>query len=187
LNRIRSAVKNLTGILNDFLSLERMDSGLMELYYQKIDMVEYIEDILDELSSIKKTGQSFTLKHNKLNPFVCDSKLLKNILINLMSNAIKYSKENSNIVIELSQNKLDLSIIIQDQGIGIPKAEQTHLFERFFRAKNAFNIQGTGLGLHIVHKYVTLLEGSINLESEEERGTKVTLTLPNGKEENISN
>ncbi len=186
LTRIRSAVKNLTEILNDFLSLERLDSGVMELFYQKIDLVNFMEEILDELSGIKKPGQNFTLKHAKINTFVCDSKLLKNVLINLISNAIKYSKENSNIIIEVTQHKSDISIKIQDQGIGIPKEEQAHLFERFFRAKNAFNIQGTGLGLHIVHKYVTLLEGSINLESEEGKGTTITVTLPNGKEENIS-
>ncbi|MFY0601410.1 MAG: PAS domain S-box protein [Cyclobacteriaceae bacterium] len=186
LNRIKSSVKNLTEILNDFLSLERIDSGAMNLNYQSITLVSFLEETINELGSIKKADQSLNFKHTDLKEFIGDAKLLKNILINLVSNAIKYSPENGEIIVTANQLKNSLLIEIQDHGIGIPKKEQTHLFERFFRAKNAFNIQGTGLGLHIVKKYVSIMNGHIKLESEEGKGTTIQIDIPNGKKENIS-
>lgn len=186
LNRIRSSVKNLTEILNDFLSLERIDSGAMEINSHEVDISEFFSEIIDELSAIKKPEQTFVFSHNKLKKLTVDSKLLKNVMFNLISNAIKYSPENSEILIDVNQASKNLTINIKDQGIGIPEKEQSHLFERFFRAKNAFNIQGTGLGLHIVEKYITIMGGTIELESKEGKGTTVTINIPHGKEENIS-
>ncbi len=185
LDRIKSSVKNLTEILNDFLSLEKLEAGIIEVVYQKIDIPDFIKRILGELNGIKKSGQTFTFKHEGSATFVSDTKLLKNIFINLLSNAIKYSSEDTEILIAITQNASELTIVIKDHGMGIPKEEQKDLFQRFFRAKNAFNIQGTGLGLHIVHKYVSLMSGQIFLDSEVEQGTTVTITLPNGTEENI--
>jgi PAS domain S-box-containing protein len=184
LERIKSSVKNLTEILNDFLSLEKLEAGVIEVFNQSIDVRDFVSHILEELNGIKKTGQTFSFKDENLSQFVSDTKLLKNILINLISNAIKYSPENREIIIALSQSSENLTIVVKDQGMGIPKEEQKDLFQRFFRAKNAFNIQGTGLGLHIVHKYVALMSGDINLESDLDKGTTITITLPNGKEEN---
>ena len=185
LERIKSSVKNLTEILNDFLSLEKLEAGAIDVVYRTIQIPNFIHGIIGELTGIKKHGQTIILKHEGECSFVSDTKLLKNILINLISNAIKYSDENKEILIDINENKDSLTIVIKDEGMGIPKEEQKDLFQRFFRAKNAFNIQGTGLGLHIVDKYVKLLSGQILLESEAEKGTIVTITLPNGKEENI--
>lgn len=187
LERIKSSVKNLTEILNDFLSLEKLEAGVIEVFQQQIDIPVFINSILEELNGIRKSGQIFTYKHQGTKTFICDNKLLKNILINLLSNAIKYSSEDQEILISITQTKSNLTIVIKDEGMGIPLEEQKDLFQRFFRAKNAFNIQGTGLGLHIVHKYVGLMEGEIFLESATEKGTTVTITLPNGKEKDIDN
>ncbi|MEP4534401.1 MAG: PAS domain-containing sensor histidine kinase [Cyclobacteriaceae bacterium] len=187
LNRIQSSVKNLTEILNDFLSLEKLDSGALEIFWQKISLDTFVNNTLDELSSIQKQGQEIKFSAKKLEEFVTDEKLLRNILINLTSNAIKYSPENTEIKIDANQDKSGLRIKVIDKGIGIPKQEQTHLFERFFRAKNAFNIQGTGLGLHIVKKYLTQLKGRIEVDSDQGKGTTITIFIPNGKEEDISN
>ena len=109
-------------------------------------------------------------------------KLLKNILYNLITNAIKYSPEEKNIDIRVNVEESIFEIEIQDQGIGIPEDEQAQLFERFFRAKNATNIQGTGLGLSIVKKYVELLKGSIAFTSEYGKGSIFRLTIPNIKQ-----
>lgn len=185
LDRIKSSVKNLTEILNDFLSLEKLEAGAIDVIYQAIDTPSFAEGIIGELTGIKKQGQTIHLKHEGNNCFNSDAKLLKNIFINLISNAIKYSEEGKAIYIDTKLTESNLTIVIKDEGMGIPKEEQKDLFQRFFRAKNAFNIQGTGLGLHIVHKYVSLLSGQILLESEAENGTTVTITLPNGTEEDI--
>jgi len=101
--------------------------------------------------------------------------------VNLMSNAIKFSPENSIISINTSIDNNTTMLKINDQEIGIPKTDQIHLFERFFRATNVTNIQGTGLGLHIVGRYVELLSGKIQYKSELEKGSTFTITLPSKK------
>ncbi|MBT4792453.1 MAG: ATP-binding protein, partial [Halobacteriovoraceae bacterium] len=104
--------------------------------------------------------------------------IVRNILYNLMSNAIKYSKEGGEIIFNSEILNSKLTILIQDFGIGIPETEQKQLFSRFFRAANASNIEGTGLGLHIVKKYLDILGGKITFESTENEGTKFILTIP---------
>jgi signal transduction histidine kinase len=103
---------------------------------------------------------------------------LKHVLINLISNAIKFSPENANITITCKVDNENTTIKITDQGMGIPVADQIHLFERFFRATNATNIQGTGLGLHIVGRYIEILNGTISYESELEKGSTFKIVLP---------
>jgi signal transduction histidine kinase len=98
--------------------------------------------------------------------------------LNLVSNAIKYSPENSTIQLRTDVRKKELVVEIQDQGIGIPKEDQKHLFERFFRAHNVTNVQGTGLGLNIVKRYLDLIGGRIDFSSTENVGTVFVVTLP---------
>jgi signal transduction histidine kinase len=107
-----------------------------------------------------------------------DKKLVKNIIINLVSNAIKFS--DAGAVIHLNSHvKPDLAVVsVRDEGIGISEEDQEHLFSSFFRGRNAINIQGTGLGLHIVKRYLDLLGGNIHLKSEIDKGTTITFTIP---------
>jgi signal transduction histidine kinase len=179
IERIKSAVTNLTGILNDFLSLSQLEEGKAQIKPVEFDLSEFCEDIADEMRSLAKQGQliKFEAKGTTSRIFI-DKQLLKNILINLISNAIKYSSEDKIISLktELADHELNLSV--QDQGIGIPEEEQIHLFSRFFRANNAGNIQGTGLGLNIVKKYVELLQGSITFTSEINKGSIFYVKIP---------
>lgn len=103
---------------------------------------------------------------------------MSNAIINLLSNASKYSYEAQDIRFVVRKQEDVFSINIIDEGIGIPLSEQKHLFERFFRAKNALNIHGTGLGLNITQKYIELMSGKINIHSVENKGTNVTLLFP---------
>ncbi len=107
-----------------------------------------------------------------------DKKLLKNIIINLTSNAIKFSGEGDAITLKsiLRDNKTD--IFITDKGIGISEEDKEHLFSSFYRGKNAMNIQGTGLGLHIVKRYLDLLDGTIDLQSKVDEGSTFKITIP---------
>jgi signal transduction histidine kinase len=102
-------------------------------------------------------------------------------LINLISNAVKFSPENSTIEITTESNEIGLALIVKDKGIGISKEDQEHLFERFFRGANATNIQGTGLGLHIVSRYIQLMNGSIQCMSTLEEGTTFIVEFPHKK------
>ena len=110
--------------------------------------------------------------------FMSDKKLIKNILINLVSNAIKFSDEGKTIHVNSTVREEVAVISVRDEGIGISKEDQAHLFSSFFRGKNALNIQGTGLGLHIVKRYLDLLDGDVNLKSELGKGTIITFTIP---------
>jgi signal transduction histidine kinase len=107
--------------------------------------------------------------------------MVKHIVLNLLSNAIKFSSENSVIELHTEQRERSVSISVRDHGIGIPQEDQEHLFKRFFRSSNVTNIQGTGLGLHIVRKYAELMDGIIECASEIGKGTKFIITFNNTK------
>jgi signal transduction histidine kinase len=130
------------------------------------------------MNVLLKPNQKIQYKHIGLPISYLDSNLLKHVLINLISNAIKFSPEKAIIDIETEIDSDFTYIQINDQGIGIPKADQVHLFERFFRASNVTNIQGTGLGLHIVGRYIELLNGEIKYKSDLEEGSTFSIKLP---------
>jgi signal transduction histidine kinase len=129
------------------------------------------------MQSILKPGQQIRIRHEGKEMVNLDLSLLRNVIINLISNALKFSPENSFIDVETEVNEKHILISIRDYGIGISDEDKKHLFERFFRGKNVTNIQGTGLGLHIVSKYVELMNGHIRAESELEKGTKFIITF----------
>ena len=178
--RIKSAVVNLTGILNDFLSLSKIEEGMVNVQIVNVAIPSLCELVIDEVKGLQKKGQ-FVEHHSDENcDFLkTDERILKNVLFNLLSNSIKYSKENGKIICSVQKYSEGLLFRIQDFGIGIPKDEQKYLFDRFFRATNVENIQGTGLGLQIVQRYVELLKGEISFESEEGVGTTFAVKIPN--------
>jgi signal transduction histidine kinase len=180
INRIKSSVNNLTEILNDFLSLSRFEEGVVRNNPQEINIMEFSHDISEEMKGMLKEGQTIVYKHIGTDPTVkLDKQLLKNVFINLLSNAIKYSHEGKEISFTTDNNiSGNIRITIKDNGIGIPESDQPLLFERFFRAQNAGNIQGTGLGLNIVKKYVELLEGEISFVSKLDLGSTFIVIIP---------
>ena len=178
IERIKSSVKSLTDILNEFLSLGKIEEGKVEVKPETFDLTEFISGIIDEMNVLLKQNQNIQYTHKGSPNIYLDSNLLKHVLVNLLSNAIKFSPENAVVRIETNIDDAYTQILVIDQGIGIPKNDQVHLFERFFRASNVTNIQGTGLGLHIVGRYIELLNGEIKYSSELERGSTFTIILP---------
>lgn len=178
-NRIKSSVKNLTHILEDFLSLSPLEEGKVTQHLQSFHLEELLEAILGEVKVMAKSQQQFEIQQ-EAGPVQLYTNLqaLKNILLNLLSNAIKYSPDDAWIKIHTQLQKNQVVISVQDNGMGIPQEQQKHLFTRFFRADNATAIQGTGLGLYIVKKYLERLQGSIQFTSEEGKGTTFTITFP---------
>jgi len=175
IQRIRSAVSNLTDILNEFLSIGRIEEGKVLANLSSFDIREQIQLICSEMNAIIKPGQKFNYIHTGKTRVYLDLSLLRNVMINLISNAIKFSFEDSVIDIRSEVDEVSIRISVRDHGLGIPEDDRKHLFERFFRAQNVTNIQGTGLGLHIVSKYVELMHGEIEVESELEKGTLFTI------------
>lgn len=177
ISRIKSSVTNLTEILNDFLSIGKLEEGQIRSTSVSFDIDLFIQEAIQELRSVTKHGQKIYYSHSGESTVFLDNKLLKNILINLISNAIKFSPEGGRI--DLSSENINslLTITVKDNGIGIPELDQVHLFERFFRGQNATNVQGTGLGLNIVTKYIELMEGTITFTSKENEGTEFVITF----------
>ena len=186
-DRIKSAVSNMTLILNDFLSAGKLEEGKISINLVSINIAEYINESITDLTNFLKKGQTVNYTHQGNKEFVSDKQFLKNIMINLVSNSSKFSPENKSIDINTIVTDSELKITVKDNGIGIPVDEQKNLFERFFRAKNALNIQGTGLGLSIVAKYIEVLKGTITFESELNKGTIFYITLPLQDEDNTTN
>jgi signal transduction histidine kinase len=179
IHRIKSAVNNLTDILNEFLSIGKIEDGKILAHFADFDMREMVTNLCNELQGIAKQGQYINYIHSGLVQARLDPSLLRNILINLLSNAIKFSPEFSTITMETFVTEHRIRILVRDNGLGISESDQEHLFERFFRGANVTNIQGTGLGLHIVGKYIELMDGTIECSSELEKGTTFTITFRN--------
>lgn len=176
--RIKSSVNHLTTILNDFLSLGKLEEGKVDIQRENINLMEFFHEVDEEVRSSLKEGQHIEINCKEATHVDSDSRILRNILFNLISNASKYSDIHKKILLQCQQDNGVIVFSVQDQGMGIPKAEQKHIFDRFFRASNSGNVQGTGLGLHIVKRYVDLLGGNISFTSEHGKGTIFTILLP---------
>ncbi|MFM6925946.1 MAG: ATP-binding protein [Ferruginibacter sp.] len=177
INRIKSSVNNLTDLLNEFLSIGKIEDGKISANNQHFNLKDLITTLCSEMEGISKTNQHFRYVHTGNELIFSDPALLRNVITNLLSNAIKFSPEGSLIEISSTVTTEHTVLTVKDNGMGISAEDQQHLFERFFRGANVTNIQGTGLGLHIVSKYIEILDGELEFESELEQGTKFIITL----------
>jgi PAS domain S-box-containing protein len=178
LQRIVSSVNMLTDILNDFLSVGKIEEGKIQVRLSEFNIEQTIIAIIEEIKNNLKKNQKILYQHTGDTSVQMDISLLKHIIMNLVSNASKFSDEGKIIEIATSTNKKNqLVLSVKDNGLGISKEDQKHLMERFFRGANAGNIQGTGLGLHIVSKYAELMNGEVKCKSELEKGTTFTITF----------
>lgn len=175
IGRIIAAVNNLTNILNEFLNVGKIEEGKLVVHISNFNAKKLIESTITDLKSMLKVGQEIIFTHEGKEEIALDSSLLKNIILNLISNAVKFSAEHSPIHISCSCIEDEFVIKVKDKGIGISKEDQEHLMDRFFRGANAVNVQGTGLGLHIVSKYVECMQGKMTYESELNEGTTFTI------------
>ncbi|MGZ3959335.1 MAG: sensor histidine kinase, partial [Flavisolibacter sp.] len=162
------------------------EQGKVEIKSLDYNLQEFVEDVIDEMDGmLKKKSQRITYLFKGETNVYQDKKILRNVLLNLISNAIKYSPENREIQVVVTVNKGQCLVSIKDEGIGIPQESQHKLFDKFFRADNAINIQGTGLGLNIVKRYMELLDGRIDFVSQENRGTTFTISFPQKAKESL--
>ncbi|MBK7433542.1 MAG: PAS domain S-box protein [Chitinophagaceae bacterium] len=177
IHRIKSAVNNLTDILNEFLSIGKIEDGKLIAHFTEFNIKDLAAVICNEMQAIAKDGQVIGFAHSGPETVCLDPTLLRNVIINLLSNAIKFTPELGRIHVSSKVTKDQVLISVKDSGLGISTDDQEHLFERFFRGANVTNIQGTGLGLHIVGKYIELMNGSIEFTSVLEQGTEFIITF----------
>ncbi len=177
--RIKSSVTNMTLILNDFLSAERLQEGKIVAKIEEVNLHTLALEVINDLQGVIKQGQKIDYVHQGEEIALLDKQIIRNMLLNLTSNAIKFSAEGKTIHVRTEISESEVLIRVTDEGIGIPEEEHEHLFGRFFRAKNATNIQGTGLGLNIVARYLEMLGGKIDFTSELNVGTTFKISIPN--------
>ncbi|MGF1490515.1 MAG: ATP-binding protein [Prochloraceae cyanobacterium] len=177
---LRRNILRMNQLLDDVLIIGRQEMGQLKFKPISLNLEGFCRILISEIKTVfidKKQPINFVYREEK-KYFNLDPKLLDHILSNLLSNACKYSPENSTIDFEIYSQNLELVFIIRDRGIGIPAKDLPKLFEPFYRASNVSEIEGTGLGLAIVKEYVNIHRGSIAVESQENCGTSFTITLP---------
>jgi signal transduction histidine kinase len=169
----------LNNIINDFLSIERLESGKFTYSFSKFPISKVVNEVIYDANMLLKEKQHIEYPdHIDAIYLNFDEKILELILTNLINNAIKYSSEESTVYIVAEENDDTLVFSIRDEGIGIPESEQKYIFNRYFRAENALLNQGTGIGLNIVKTHLENLGGTITFTSTEGKGSVFKVNIP---------
>lgn len=183
-NTITSKVHYLDTILNDFFSIERMESGRVHYKFTRFSLNKLVNEVVYNANVTLKNGQEiYYPKEMEDITMYQDEKILELVLSNLLNNAIKYSPENTRIDFEIELDQKMIVFKVKDQGMGIPEKDQKHIFERYFRAENALLDQGTGIGLNIAKVHLEHLDGTMHFVSKEGEGSTFIVELPMVKEE----
>lgn len=177
-NFIKSAVGEMKDSLEDLLLISRAEEGKITVYPQYFDLVEFMQKVVDEYNNLTEQHQIKLLTNVEEYRAFLDQKMFNHIINNLISNAIKYSPDGGEIKIILKGKPQEICLIIEDQGIGIPESYFNKLFQLFERGDNVGRIKGNGLGLSIVQRAVALHDGKIEVESQEDKGSKFIVTIP---------
>jgi signal transduction histidine kinase len=179
LSKVRNQIDRLTDMMNDVLILGKTEAKKMPFEPVKTDVVAFCMDFLEQNFLNRADGRFVKLEvKGKRKKVMLDTGLFSHILSNVLTNAFKYSAGAPNPELTLSFSEEQLFIEVRDYGIGIPEEEQSQLFESFFRAKNAIQLQGTGLGLVIVKEFTQMHGGSVAVKSKQNQGTLVRINLP---------
>jgi PAS domain S-box-containing protein len=177
---ITDKVHFLNNILNDFLSVEKLETGKVTYRFSHFKLSKVVNEVVYNANMILKEGQQIKYPENISDlSLYQDEKTIQLIFSNLLYNAIKYSPENSDIELYIKQDSKFTTAIIKDSGIGIPLKDKEKIFQRYFRARNVINTQGTGIGLNIVKNHLENLGGNISFESEENKGSTFKIVFPN--------
>jgi len=177
--KIKKAVDNLTGLMKDIIVLNEEESGKIRITLTEIDFISFVNELIEEIKISSQENISINFHHSVSSlKITTDKKLLRQIFLNLISNAVKFSSKKNNVYINLTSDQSVFTTEIKDQGIGIPNDDLDNIFEPFIRAKNTGETKGSGLGLSIVKRAVELLNGEIKVKSKLNEGTVFTVSLP---------
>lgn len=177
---INEKVHFLNNILNDFLSVEKLETGKVNYTFSNFKLSKVVNEVVYNANMLLKEGQKINYPENidEISLYQ-DEKIIQLIFSNLLHNAIKYSPEKTTIDLHIEQDNTHTTLIVKDKGIGIPKKDQKSIFERYFRAENVIHTQGTGIGLNIAKNHLENLGGTIGFESEEHKGSTFIIKFPN--------
>jgi signal transduction histidine kinase len=176
---IEAQVNRLTEMMTSFTNVYRLQTSNLELNTVSVNVSKMISDVVKTFQLISPT-HSIKLLGNTKKKLIADKARLEQVLINLISNAIKYSPEAKKVVVKIKNDKKNLFISVQDFGIGIQKDQQSKIYNRFYRIKGASdkNIEGLGLGLYISSQIIKEHGGEIKLKSQKNKGSTFTIILP---------
>lgn len=183
LKEIYRSNERAIGLVNDLLDVSRIQEGQIHLEVRPLQVEKIVEEIIDTHSTLVKASGvhiDFEIVNGPLPEVQTDPDKLKRVMINLLTNAIKYTPPHGKIRIALEAKGSSISISVSDTGMGIPKDDQLRVFDRFFRSRNIIKLSpdGTGLGLFIAKSLVEIMGGKINFSSQEGKGTTFIFTLP---------
>lgn len=184
LQTIYHCTKHLTELVNDLLNVSRLETGKLKITAELLSFEKFVESVIAEIDTMtenKKCEIIFSKPETEMEKLLIDKELMREVIVNLISNAIKYSnKTTCQIKLKLEKINDEVEFSVRDNGIGIPKEEQSKIFERFFRAENAIKVHGvgSGLGLYLVKMIVEKSGGKIWFESEIGKGTIFYVRMP---------
>ena len=177
---ITDKVHFLNNILNDFLSIEKLETGKLNYKFSDFKLSKVVNEVVYNANMLLKEGQKMKYPDDIDDlALYQDEKIIQLVFSNILHNAIKYSAENTIIELKIMQNNKHTTFVVKDRGIGIPEKDQKNIFERYFRAENAINTQGTGIGLNIAKNHIENLGGTMYFESKENKGSIFSVTFPN--------
>lgn len=177
----RESADRLIDLVNDLLDISRLESGKLQVALEEVDLKTLTDSLLLEMAPlVREKGHTLTLELAAVPPALADTQLVRQVVLNLMSNAIKYTPAGGTITVRLEQGRTMLRWSVRDSGIGIPESARERLFEKFFRADNAYTLdtEGTGLGLYLVRLIVERLGGGVSCDSTVGEGTEFAFTVP---------
>jgi len=178
LDRIDGAVQEVADLLDDMLAFTEIENAYQIFALQPLDILAFTQSVVDELWQTDRDAHRIAIHNSLPGPVAADARLLRQILTNLLTNAIKYSPPGTEITISLYPQDGYTCLRVQDQGIGIPAESLPHIFAPFHRGANTGQVKGTGLGLTIVKRCVELHQGTIEVDSQIGHGTTCTVCLP---------
>jgi signal transduction histidine kinase len=172
-------IKHMMFLLDDVLTYGKSEAGKINLIKSTVNLCDFVEKIIEDVGHSTKNTHTIEFEGIDFPSEIdTDEKLLRNVLINLLTNAIKYSPGRKLVRLLVKEENGGLILGISDTGMGIPPGELDRIFEAFVRGKSVGDIQGTGLGLSIVKKAVELLQGTVRVESHVNEGSTFTVTIP---------
>ena len=184
LSDVNMEINRLSSIVSDLLTLVKVDSRSSDLHKEKLSLAEVVKDAQHRLQPIySQREQEIVLQLQDSCDMLADKSMMQQIVYNLMENAVKYTPQKGKITVSLQRTGRDAVLSVTDNGPGIPKESQPHVFERFYRVDKARGREsgGTGLGLSIVQQYVNLHDGRVRVQSEEGQGATFIVELPLNK------
>jgi PAS domain S-box-containing protein len=182
LEMIESETGHLSQIVDQILLAGQLDAGALEIELDEFDPADIASSVIESASMHLPQGISLRLTRNGSNTIVCDENKLRQVLTNLIDNAIKYSPDGGEVEVLLAAEDDRCLIVVADEGLGIPSSELERIFEKFYRLdpQQTRGVGGSGLGLYICRELVERMDGRLEVESEPGRGSRFTVALPAG-------